>query len=110
MCLRYASYGFQIEHLAEFPGKSTPDVNVVRHPAVQGIVVVNGKRAELKSLKGANNIVKRAKYAIFHQNAELILFAFPSRSKPIENTLKVLSIKGIHGYYYFEDEHGYQSF
>ena len=72
--------------------------------------VTKQRRAELKSLKGANNIVKRAKYAIFHQNAELILFAFPSRSKPIENTLKVLSIKGIHGYYYFEDEHGYQSF
>ena len=57
MCLRYASYGFQIEHLAEFPGKSTPDVNVVRHPAVQGIVVVNGKRAELKSLKGFMGII-----------------------------------------------------
>lgn len=72
--------------------------------------MVNGKRADLKALSSANNIIKRAKYAIINQKAELVLFEFPSRTPSIENTLKSLSVKGIHGYYYYLDENGYQSF
>jgi len=110
MCLRFACFGFRIEHLAEYPGLSSYDINIIHHPVVSGIAIVNGKRAELKSLKSANNILKRAKYAIFNQKAELIMFEFPSRNKAIENTLKTLSAKGLHGYYYYADENGYQSF
>ena len=110
MCLRYASFGFQIEHLSEYPGLSSPDVNIIRHPQKGGVVLVNGQRADLKSLSSANNIVRHAKYAIFKQKAELVLFEFPTRSSAIENTLKNLSNKKIHGYYYFSDEEGYNSF
>ena len=110
MCLRYAGYGFQIEHLSEFPGIKSPDINILRHPIKDGIAMVNGKRADLKSLAGANNIIKRAKYAVFQQKAELVLFEFPSRNNKIENTLRSLSAIGIHGYYYFKDESEYQSY
>lgn len=110
MCLRYAGYGFRIEHLSEFPGKRSHDINIIYHPTTLGVAIVNGKKADLKSLKGANNIIKRAKYAIYRQKAELILFEFPTRSKSIENTLRSLSNIGIHGYYYYSDENEYQSF
>lgn len=110
MCLRFASFGFRIEHIAEFPGRSSHDVNILFHPSTKGVAIVNGKRADLKSLVGANNIIKRAKYAIYHQHAELVLFQFPTRRKAIENTLRTLSGKGIHGYYFYADEEKYSSF
>ena len=110
MCLRFAGFGFRMEHLAEYPGISSYDLNILHHPSIPGMVMANGKRADLKSLRSANNIMKRAKYAIFNQKAELVLFEFPSRTNTIENTLKSLSAKGIHGYYYYLDENGYQAF
>ena len=110
MCLRYAGFGFRIEHLSEFPGKSSPDVNIVHIPHNSGVAIINGKTAELKSLRGANNIIKRAKYSVFRQGAELVLFEFPSRNRVIDNTICSLSNLGIHGYYYYADEVGYQSF
>lgn len=36
MCLRYAGFGFRIEHLAEYPGVSSSDVNILHHPSLPG--------------------------------------------------------------------------
>ena len=108
MALKYASFGFQIEHRYERPGYSSPDAYLRRHG--MGSLFVNGQLADFKSTKSANNIVKYGEYAIKKQGAQLVMFEFTVYAKGIANGLKALSQKGIHGYYYYFDAQEYQSF
>ena len=110
MCMRFGCFGFQIEILDEHPGISSPDVNVVSSP-LSCHIVVNGKKADLKSVSSANNILKKARYAKERQKAELVLFEFTQHAPGIENALKETSEKyGIHGFYYYSDENSYGCF
>lgn len=38
MCLKLASFGFQIEHLYEYPGISSPDIALHRHDIRKGLI------------------------------------------------------------------------
>jgi hypothetical protein len=108
MALKYASFGFQIEHRYERPGYSSPDAFIRRHG--RGAYIVNGQLSDFKSTKSANNIVKYGEYAVKKQGAQLVLFEFTAHAKGITNGLKTLYQKGTHGYYYFDDELMYYSF
>ena len=108
MALKYASFGFQIEHRYERPGYSSPDAFLLRHG--MGTFIVNGHLADFKSTKSSNNIVKYGEYAIKKQGAELVLFEFTHRAKGITNGIKALAQKGIHGYYYYDDALEYDAF
>jgi hypothetical protein len=107
MCLRFASFGFQIEHLFEVTGISSPDISILRHGP---IFRVNGRSADLKSLSSGNNLVKQAKNAIRKKKADLVLFEFTCHNKRIARELNKLPRLGIHGYYYYTDEDTYYVF
>ena len=107
MCHRYASYGFQLEHLYEEPGTSSPDVEVKRHGS---LVMVEGKLGDLKRLSSTNNIYKEGKEAIFKKGADIVMFEFTNRFPGIKRELQRLADKHIHGYYYYTDEDKYYSF
>jgi len=108
MGMKYASFGFQIEHINELPGVSSPDAYIRRHG--NGAIVVNGQLADFKSTKSANNIVKYAKYAIRNQGAELVMFEFTDHPKGITDRIKSLTHKEIHGYYYYSDQNEFEAF
>ena len=95
----FAYFGFQIEHLAEYSGVSSPDVRIAGNS--HGIARVNGKYADLKSTGSSNNIENYAKKAINEQGAELVLFEFTAKNAKIESEITKLSRKGIHGFYYY---------
>ena len=105
--MKYASFGFQIEHLNEFPGISSPDVALVRHGYT---VRVNGRLADLKRLSSANNIFKEGKDAIYKKGADIVMYEFTGHFRGLTRALEKLKIKNIHGYYYFSDGHTYYSF
>lgn len=92
MCRVFADNGYKIEMLEERAGISSPDVNI------------NGKLADLKSTKGAGNIVKYAHKAIKKQQAEILLFEFEQQSIEVEKELDKLRRKGINGFYYYKEE------
>lgn len=107
MGMKYASFGFQIEHLYETPGVSSPDVAIHRH----GISVrINGVMADLKRLSSSNNIYKEGKDARYKKGADLILFEFTWHFSGALRSLELLSKKGIHGYYYYSNEFKCYSF
>ncbi|MBQ0054293.1 MAG: hypothetical protein KBS89_07555 [Bacteroidales bacterium] len=108
MCKKYASFGFQIEHLSEVTGISSSDTRIVRHP--QGVIRINGALADLKSTGSANNIVSYATKATTKQGAKYVLFEFTKHDPKIPSEIKKLIKKGIQGYYYFSDENTYYSF
>ena len=108
MGVKYASFGFQIEHLNELPGVSSPDAFVRRHGTTA--IVVNGQLADFKSTKSANNIVNYAEHAIKDQGAQIVMFEFTERATGIVDKIKSLTAKGIHGYYYYSDDKEYHSF
>jgi hypothetical protein len=64
MAMVFARVGHRVVMLEEIPGVSSPDV------------LIDGTPAELKSVKGHNNIVHYAKEAIRKQQAELVLIEF----------------------------------
>ena len=105
--MKYASFGFQIEHLNETPGISSPDVAIHRH----GLPIrVNGVMADLKRLSSSNNIYQEGKDARYKKGADLILFEFTWHFSGVLRSLKILGLKGIHGYYYYSNEYRYYSF
>lgn len=107
MGMKYASFGFQIEHLNEISGISSPDVALYRH----GISFkVNGLTADFKRMSSSNNIYNEGKDAKFKKKADLVMFEFKTHFEGIDRALKKLSQKGIHGYYYFFQEFEYHSF
>lgn len=107
MCKKLVSFGFQVEHLAEISGVSSPDINIKKHGP---LIRINGKTADLKQLGSANNIGRQAKEAISKKGADLIVFEFTSHSPAIQKEINKLTAKGIHGYYYFSDKNTYKAF
>ena len=108
MGVKYASFGFQIEHLNELPGVSSPDAFVRRHGATA--IVVNGHVADFKSTKSSNNIVNYAKHAVRDQGADFVFIEFESHDRKIPARIKELIGNNIHGYFYYIDESTYSSF
>ena len=107
MCRKLVSFGFQLEHLSEIPGVSSPDIALKKHGY---LVRINGKTADLKQLSSANNISRQAKEAIHKKKVNLVIFEFITQTYEIENEIRKLSKKGIHGYYYYSDSTIYSSF
>ena len=104
----YASFGFQIEHLNELPGVSSPDAFVRRHGTTA--IEVNGQLADFKSTKSSNNIVNYAKHAVRDQGADFVFIEFESHDRKIPARIKELIGNNIHGYFYYIDESTYLSF
>jgi hypothetical protein len=88
MAMVFAKNGYKIEMLKEIPGVSSPDVRF------------NGMLADLKSLAGHNNIVKRAKKAVKEQGAEVVLFEFGKMTHDIQSELIKLKNLGISTKYF----------
>ena len=108
MGMKLASFGFQIEHLNEVTGVSSPDVRVRRHGSV--CIIVHGVFADFKSTKSANNIVDYAKHAVRDQRADFIFIEFESHDRKIPARIKEMIMNNIHGYYYYRHEKEYYSF
>lgn len=98
MCRVFADNGYKIEMLEEKAGISSPDVKI------------NGKLADLKSTKGAGNIVKYAHKAIKKQQAEIILFEFETLSSKYIEEIEKLKRENIHGYFYVKRENKIRKF
>lgn len=64
MCCVLADNGYKIEMLQEVAGVPSSDI------------LINGKKADLKATKSANNIEKYGKKAILEQDADLVVFEF----------------------------------
>ncbi len=109
MGMRYASFGFQIQHLDEQAGVSTPDAYVRRQGKTSSIIV-NGHYADFKSSRSGNNVVDYAKHAIHEQGAEFVLLEFTSHHKKIPSAIREMVSNDIHGYYYYSDELTYHAF
>lgn len=107
MAIQYASFGFQIEHLNEIPGFSSPDARIKR----LGIsLIVNGRTADFKRLSSGNNIYKEGKDVRFKKKADLVLFEFTSHFDGIKRALEKLSDKRIQGYFFYSAEKKYYAF
>ena len=103
---RYASWGFQIEHLDE-PKKQggNPDARLRRRgPSAR----VNGILADFKQVDSPKKVYTRGIEAL-EQNAKLVLFhfTFPRSSKWWKSRLNHLIKEGVRGYYYFDGETRY---
>lgn len=107
MCRKLVSFGFQIEHLYEVPGVSSPDIAVKRHGC---IVKIGGRLAELKQLSSSNKIYNEGKNAKYNKKADLIIFEFTKQSSGIFREIGRLTGIGIHGYYYYTDSKTYYAF
>lgn len=92
MCLSYARAGYQIEHLGEKPGISSPDVTI------------NGTTADLKRTKGSGNIVKYARKAVHQQGAKMVLFQFDEWNDEFRKQLLILKKEGIKAKYIITGE------
>ncbi len=89
---RLAENGHTIVFTEEPPGTPMYDV------------LFDGKRADIKSLKSHNNLLRECRDAISHQHAEIVLLEFTQRNDKIIQTIQRLSREGIHGKYYFTDD------
>ena len=107
MGIKFASFGFQIEHLNEIPGQSSPDASIRRHGTT---IRVNGKTADFKRLTSDNNIYREGKDARYKKKADLVMFEFTGRFGGIQRALYKLSLIGIRGYYYYTGGKRYYSF
>lgn len=63
-------------------------------------ILLDGHKADLKSLKGANNILREASKATKKQGAEKVVFRFDKITAEVKQKIEALKQKGIHGYYY----------
>lgn len=73
-------------------------------------ILMDGKKADLKSLKGASNIHREGKSAINDQKAECVIFRFDSISPNVHKELNKLASDGIHGFYYQNGADGLYEF
>ncbi len=89
MCRVFARNGYRVEHQAEQPGVSSPDV------------LINSLPADLKRLSSHNNIVRHAEKAVRKQGAKVVLFQFDEDTKRVHEELEKLKKKGIRTYYFF---------
>lgn len=65
-------------------------------------ILIDGHKADLKSLKGSNNILREASKATKKQGAEMVVFKFDKINAAVTQKIETLKQKGIHGYYYEE--------
>ncbi len=107
MGMKFASFGFQIEHLNEIAGISSPDVNLRR---IGPNIIVNGKAAEFKRLSSDSNIYAEGKDAFFNKKAKLVMYEFTGKFSGIPRAIEKLSSKGIHGFYYYTNTNTFYSF
>lgn len=92
MCCVLADNGYKIEMLQEVAGVSSSDI------------LINGKKADLKATKSANNIVKYAKFAIRKQGADIVIFEFEEENEKVYKELQTLKRENIKCKYYFKNE------
>lgn len=92
MCRVFAKGGYRIEHQAEMPGVSSPDV------------VIDDKPAELKRVSSHNNIVKHAMKAIKKQGAKEVLFQIDTMTEEVRRELMTLKKVGIKAKYFVTGE------
>lgn len=90
MCCVLADNGYKIEMLQEVAGVPSSDI------------LINGKKADLKATKSANNIEKYGKKAILEQDADLVVFEFEEITPKIQQEINKLNKRGIHGLYFIK--------
>lgn len=73
-------------------------------------ILLDGKKAELKSLKGASNIGREGKGAIKKQKADYVIFRFKKVTSEVRKEIKKLVDEKIHGCYYAEGQKGLEWF
>lgn len=102
MCDDLAQMGFQIEHLSEVSGISSPDIKIVKAPE-NCKIKINGEPADLKELSSTNNILRHAKNAIEKQGAKKVVFKFPEdiNKGKLKGEISKLKDRNIQGVYYF---------
>lgn len=98
MCIVLANAGFKVEHLAETPGISSPDIRI------------NGVPADLKRTASATNIWKYARHAIKEQGAKKLVFQFDDFNSSFIEEMEKLRKRGIHGYYFVTGENTVREF
>ena len=98
MCDVLARKGFHIDMVEEIAGISSPDI------------LINGKKADLKSTRGTGNIVKYGKKAVKEQGADIVIFEFEKFADEIYTELNKLKRLNIHGMYFVKGENSIAEF
>lgn len=92
MCRAFARAGYRVEHQAEQPGISSPDI------------LIDGLKADLKCVSSHNNVVKYARKAIEKQGAECVLFQIDNMTEQMRNELNALKRRNIKVLYFVTGE------
>ena len=92
MCRTFARAGYRVEHQAEQPGVSSPDI------------LIDGLKADLKRVSSHNNVVKYARKAVEKQGAECVLFQIDSMTEQMRNELNALKRRNIKVLYFITGE------
>ena len=92
MCRVFAENGYRMEHQAEVPGVSSPDV------------LIDGKPADLKRVSSHNNIVRHAVKAVKKQGAEEVLFQVDTFTDEVRREFAVLKRMNIKVRYFITGE------
>lgn len=92
MCRAFAEGGYRVEHQAEQPGISSPDI------------LIDGLKADLKRVSSHNNVVKYARKAIEKQGAECVLFQIDNMTEQMRNELSALKRRNIKVLYFVTGE------
>lgn len=66
-------------------------------------ILLDGRKADLKRMKGTNNVYREGKSAIQKQGADLVVFKFDKYTAKMNREIEKLQGNGIHGYYYLKD-------
>lgn len=73
-------------------------------------ILLDGEKAELKSMKGTTNIGREGKDAIRKQKADFVVFKFEGFSAKTNREIEKLVKNNIHGCYYVEGQKGLEWF
>lgn len=92
MCRAFAEGGYRVEHQAEQPGISSPDI------------LIDGLKADLKRVSSHNNVVKYARKAIEKQGAECVLFQIDNMTEQMRSELNALKRRNIKVLYFVTGE------
>lgn len=92
MCRVFAKNGYRVEHLAEVPGVSSPDV------------LIDGMPADLKRVSSHNNIVRHAIKAVRKQGAKEVLLQIDNMTDDVRKELSKLKGIGIRAKYFVTGE------
>lgn len=99
MCKHLADNGHNVVHL---------DDRKLKYGSYD--ILLDGKKAELKSLKGTSNIGREGKGAIKKQKADFVVFRFKKVTTEVRKEIKKLADENIHGCYYAEGQKGLEWF